>query len=263
MTTLADMALKVAREVTDVMDGAATAGAATSLTDTTSLTQPNGHWDLGTLFIRSGTHSGKVLAVTGYAASKLTFASLGATPIAAATRYAVMRGAYPFYQIITAIMQALDTPSAHVTGEDYALVGDGETLEFTLPAGVYNVKRVQFERAAYGIERMHSTHWREINGKLRFDDGYPPVDDDIIHVYYRKAHTELTTYSDIISDEINTEWLRYKAAEQLLWWGIGVYGGSQEYRLEERMNKVMTALKGKQARRDGPDIVVHTAGVYS
>lgn len=255
MTTLADIALKVAREVTDVMDGVATAGAVTSLTDTTNLIQPNQYWDRGTVFIKSGAHIGKALAITGYASNKITFATLGATPISAADRYAVMRGVFPWYQVISAITQALDT--THITGDDATLTGDGSTLDFTLPADVFNVKRVQFGR---DTDRLISNHWREVNGILRFDSGYAPVNGDVIHIIYRAPHAELSAYSDTISNEINLEWLKYKAAEQLLWWAIGVYGNAQEYHIEEKMNKIIANLKGKYARHDAPDFVMNTTG---
>lgn len=257
MTTVADIALKVAREVTDVVDGVATAGATTSLTDTNTLIQSNQYWDRGTLFIKSGTHAGKVLAITGHALNALTFSALGSA-IAAGDRYSVIRGIYPWQNIMTAIMQAMD--GTHVTGEDYSLTGDGETLDFTLPAGVYDIKRVLFKRD--NMEWLASNHWAEINGKLRFDYGYAPVDGDKIHIFYKGQHADLSLYSDEISNEINVEWLKYKAAEQLLWWGVSMYGSLQEYRIEERMNKVMNALKNKRPRYDGPDIIVHTAGVY-
>jgi hypothetical protein len=86
--------------------------------------------------------------------------------------------------------------------------------------------------------------------------------DDVINIVYRAVHPDLALYSDTISNEINLEWLKYKAAEQLLWWGIGMYGQAQEYRIEERMNKILTALKGKAPRRDAPDIMVNTASIY-
>jgi hypothetical protein len=258
MTTLAEIVLKVAREVTDVMDGAATSGATTSLTDITNLIQPNQYWDRGTLFIKSGTHTGKALPILGYSSSKVTFTSLGLVPVAVNDRYALMRGVYPWNQIVTAIVQALD--STHVTGTDATLTGDGSTLEFTIPTGVYNIKRVEFIRDS--AERLVSNHWREVSGKLRFDYGYAPFADDVINIVYRAVHPDLALYSDTISNEINLEWLKYKAAEQLLWWGIGMYGQAQEYRIEERMNKILTALKGKAPRRDAPDIMVNTASIY-
>jgi len=257
MTTVADIALKVVREVTDVVDGVATAGNTTSLTDTNTLIQSNQYWDRGMLFIKSGTHAGKVLAITGHALNALTFAALGSA-IAAGDRYSVIRGAYPWQNIMSAIAQALD--GTHVTAENSSLIGDGTTLDFTLPSGVYDIKRLLFKRD--DMEWLASSHWHEINGKLRFDAGYAPVAGDVLHIFTRAEHADLSAYSDVISDEINQEWLKYKAAEQLLWWGVSVYGNNKEYRIEERMNKVMNALKNKQARRDGPDIIMNTAGVY-
>jgi hypothetical protein len=367
MTTAGDMALRVAREVMDVMDGTATTGAANSLTDTNGLRQPNQYWDIGTLFIRSGTHSGKVAGITGHYGNKLTFDTLGsvicvhqvetatvvgsvtgggnatvvvtaagmlnspktvsvavlnldtasavggkirtalgadadisnfftiggsgaavslthknalandttlnisidngtctgltAAPTSANTtagvagpRYAVARGDYPFWQMLAAINQALD--ETHVTSTDHSLAGDGETLDFTLPAGVSDIKRVHFKRDDM---YLYSTHWQEYSGVLRFDYGYAPSDDDEIYIDCRSKHSALSVYSDTISDEISVDWLKWKAAEHLLWWGLQVYGGQQEYRIEERMNKVLQNLKGKTPRRDGPDIVVRTA----
>jgi len=259
MTTLADISLKVAQQVTDVLDGAATAGAATSLTDTVNLTQNNQYWDRGTIWIQSGTHAGKVLIVTGHAGNKLSFATIG-TAIAVGNLFSVIRFSYPWRQIVSAIRQALET--THVTGEDASLIGDNETLNFILPVGVYDIKRVELERPEVPGYQPPSHHWREINGELKFDFGYAPVADDIIHIFYRDQHPALTVYSTVISDEINLEWLKYKAAANLLMWGAGQYGKNPEYLIEERMNIALNNLKGKMARRDGPDIELKTGGGY-
>jgi hypothetical protein len=369
MTTLAEMALKVAREVTDVMDGVAMTGSATTLTDSVNLIQAAQFWKVGTLFIKNGTHAGKVIYVKEFSSNRLTFDSLSsvlcvqqvetatvlgtvtgngnatvivtaagmtgspktvsvavlnldsasavggkirtalgtdtdisnfftiggsganiiltakvavandttmnisidngtctgltAAPTSANTtagvagpRYAVMRGVYPWQQIVTAINQALE--STYIDGFDQTLIGDGETVEFTMPTGVYDIKRVESLRDSELVSV--SNHWREVNGKLRFDYGYAPVDADVINIVYKDQHAVLDTYEDTISSEINVEWLKYKAAEQLLWWGVNVYGNIPEYRIEEKMNKVLAMLKGKQPRRDGPDIILHTGG---
>jgi hypothetical protein len=371
MTTVFDISLRVAGQVTDVLHGLATAGAATSLTDTMNLVQNNQYWDKGTLWIRGGTHSGKVKNITGSLGNKVNFATLGsvlcvlqvetatalgsvtgsgnasvivtaagmnnspktisvavlnldsasdvggkirtalaadtdvnnfftvggsganvsltsrvaiandatmniaidngtctgltAAPTSANTtagvagpEYSVIRGAYPWMQIVNAITQALE--STHVTGEDESLIGDGESLTFTLPAGVYEIKRVELERPGFIGYQPVSNHWHEANGTLRFDYGYAPFDDEVIHVFYRDQHAALTSYSTVISDEINVEWLTYKAAANLLMWGAGQYGKNPEYMIEERMNIVLTALRGKMARRDGPDMKVNTGG---
>ncbi len=72
-TTLAEMALMVAREVANVIQGTATDGDQTSLTDTVGLQHPNATWDKGTAWILTLAHAGKVLPVKSYATNKLTF----------------------------------------------------------------------------------------------------------------------------------------------------------------------------------------------
>lgn len=254
MTTLYDLVLSVAREVGDVMDGVATAGAVTYIKDIKNLVQPAQYWKGGTLFIKSGTHAGEIYYVTNYDSNTLTFATVTGA-LAVGTRYAVIRGVYPLNQIIASVMQALDY--THVNAEDTTLTGDGSTLEFTLPTGVTNIKRVQFGR---NTEILLSSHWRETGTKLRFDFGYAPVDGDTIRIVYRTLHDDLSAADDVINSEIDREWLKFKTAEQLLWWGVSVYGNIPEYRIEEKMNKVITALKGKQPRRDAPDVMIHSGG---
>jgi len=258
MTTVFDITLAVALKVTDVLEGTATAGATTSLTDTVNLIQNNQYWDKGTLWIRTGTHANKVLAITGYLASKFTFASLGATAIAVGNEYSVIRGHYPYQQITSAIRQALN--ETYVESENETLVGDGTTLEFTLPNGVSNIKRVEIEYPDSGGYQPPSHHWREVGGKLRFDFGYAPYDDNIIHVFYRDAHPALSSYSTAISNEINTDWLEWKSAEKLLLWGAAMYGKKPEFLIEEKLNIVLENLKGKKPRLNGFDILIHTAG---
>lgn len=261
MTTVADMALKVAKEVMDVIEGTATGGSTTTLADTALLAgQPDDHWIGGRLFIKSGTHAGEVYSITDSATTTgvITFAAVVGA-IAAGVRYSIIRNSYPFDQILSALQRALD--QTWVTGIDSTLEGDGETLDFTLPTGVYDVKRVEFEDTAVTHGgRKNSTHWRETStGKLRFDYGYAPIDGYTIHVYYRDQHAEITDASVTINNEINVEWLKWASAQELLWWGVTMYGQQVEYRIEERMNKVMAMLKGKTPRRE-PDIIIHTAG---
>jgi hypothetical protein len=260
MTTLLDISLKITKEVQDVIEGTATGGSTTTLVDTALGTLPNDHFNNGRLWIKSGTHADKIFQVTDFTTSTgtVTFAAVTGA-IAAGVRYAIARNAYPWDQVVSAIQRALE--STWVTGIDSTLEGDGQTLEFTLPTGVYDIKRVEFSDPAQphtGVR--NSTHWKETStGKLRFDYGYAPIDGYTIHVHYRDQHAELTDYTVVISNEINIEWLKWAAAQELLWWGVSMYGQQVEYRIEERMNKVMAMLKGKTPRRD-PDFVIHTAG---
>jgi len=254
MTTVFDISLQVMKQVTDVLEGAATDGATTYLKDTDNLIQTNEWFDRGTLWIKSGTHVGKVLRVTGHASNKLTFTAL-LSAIAAGTRYAVTRHLYPWEQVLTMIQSALD--ETWVEGEDDSLLGDGETLEFVLPTGVYNILRVEIERE--NCPRFTSNHWHEHPGALRFNYGRAPYNDDVLHVFYKANHAEITTYSDEINKEVDRDWLVLTAARDLLFWGASQYGIKTNM-IEDRLNKVLGALKGKNARVHGPNVIMKAGG---
>ena len=261
MLTLADITFAIARIVNpeNIATGSATAGTTTSITDTANLTQDQAYFDRGTLWILSGTHAGKVLSITSHNGNKVSFAALGSAP-SAGDRFAVCRAAYPWQQLKSAVSIALSDERAYIEAEDATLDGDGDTLEFTLPSGVFNLKEVWIENPDDKSQNYKSAHWKEKNGKLRFDYGYPPEDGWVIRVIYRDQHAELTTYSDEINIGINTEWLKYAAAKALLDWGMGRYGAQAEYRIEERMGMVMERLKMLHPRSAGPDILIKTAG---
>ena len=241
MTTLAEMTLKVAREITEVLYGTATTGAATSITDTANLTQQKAYWDKGSVWILSETHSGKTAIVTGFSNNKLTFATFGTS--VETCRYAVARATFPYRQLAQAINAALD--EVRVLAEDTTLTGDGETLEFPLPAGVTNIEHIEFTR--YGsspAEKSPSHHWHVRGGDIKWDYGYAPCDGDTIHIWHRTYHDELTTYSDTLNERVNEEWVKWKACEHALYWGVKTYQDAKEYRLEELMNKVIERQKG-------------------
>lgn len=258
MTTVFDISLKIAREVGDVIEGTATGGSTGTLVDSSLTTHTDDYFNGGTLWIKSGTHAGKVFLVTDYVSGGTASFATVTGAIVAGVRYAMTRGAYPFDKMVSAIQGALD--DTYVEGHDYSLTGDGQMLDFSLPSGVYNVMRVE-SVTSDGV-RTGSNHWKEVNGVLRFDYGYPPYADDTLHLYYKKAHDELTGYDTTISNEINLDWLRYRAAQELLWWGVGVYGSNIEYRIEERMNKIITELKTRRARTP-INVMMHTGGIYS
>jgi len=175
-------------------------------------------------------------------------------------RYAITRGVYPIDQIYGAIQTALD--ETWVTGEDVSLTGDGETLEFSLPANVNNVRDIWFERPSENNRMGVLSHWDEdkVNGVLRFEEDYPPRDADILHVLYKKPHDEITSYDTMISQEINRQWLVLAAARELLYWGRGMYESKSQLMIDDRINKVMAMLKGKKARNGMPEIMLKPAG---
>jgi len=257
MTTLFDMTLQVARQVTDaIVEGTATNGSATTLTDT-NLTQANGHFARGTLWIKSGTHQNKVVSVTSFAANVLTFPTL--TTSIGTPRYAVLpEDPFPYSQIVGAINSALDDSRAWVLKKDDTLTGDGETLEFTLPTGVYNEAKVKMHDLDEPTTRLTAAHWEEIDGKLRFDNGHAPIDGWVIHIWYKSRHAELTAYSDTIDNSLNLEWLRWRATEILLTWAMRRYQNRPDMRIEEFLNQAMKQAQTLRPHRE-PLVIVKTA----
>lgn len=263
MTTVYDISLRVAKEVMDVIESAATGGSTTNLTDTFLANFPADHFNNGRVWIKNNLHANKVLVVSDFAISAgsgvVTVPTL-ASVITSGTRYALARNTYPWDQIVSAIQQALD--STWVTGIDSTLEGDGETLEFTLPTGVFDLQKIYTENTAVAHGPQYiSNHWKETaTGVVRFDFGYAPRDGETIHIHYRSRHADLADYSTVISNEINLEWLKYKAAHELLYnFGMPTYGPAPEYRIEERLNKVINAGKMLTPRMI-PDIRIQTAG---
>ncbi len=260
MTTVANIALAVAKEVMDVIEGAATGGSVSTLIDPALGAIPSDHFNNGRLWIKSGLLADKVLKVSDFTTVTGTVAFAAETSaVAAGDRYAIARSSYPWDQIVSAIGRALS--QTRVTRLDSTLTGDGQTLSFTLPTGVYDVKRVEFEYTPItNSEKRISHHWEETHdGKLYFDYGCAPSTGDTIHIYYKAQHADLVDHTTVISNEVNVEWLKWVAAQELLWWGVTMYGQQVEYRIEERMNKVIGMLKGKRPKR-GIDFITHTAG---
>ena len=257
MTTLFDLTLQVAKQVTEVIEGTATAGSATTLTDAATLRYPRGFFTRGALWIKSGTHQGKTVIPTDFADGVLTFATL--TTSIGTARYAVIpEEPYPYPQIVLAINSALDDSRAWVLKKDDTLTGDGETLEFTLPSGVYDVAKIQQFDPAYPDTRFLSNHWTEQAGKLVFDRNHEPVDGWTIRIWYKGKHSELTTYSDTLDNSLSVEWLKWKAVENLLTWSMRRYQNKPEMQLDQFLNQAMDRVSKLRPRRE-PLVMIRTA----
>lgn len=267
--TLADLALRVANEITDVIRGTASAGSATTLTDT-ALKYPDGYFTGGTIFFLSGTHAGKYATVTNFSAGVVTFATM--TTSVGTARYAIIDKTFPINDIIKSCNAAIQDDIVKVTGTDQTLTGDGSTVVFTLPTGVEDVKAVEFVDTGTTPYRVTPNHrWKERNGELIFDHGqsyltsdgsyqsiFAPPDDNLIRVIYRKPHAELTTYSDSIDSEINENWLKLRAAEEALKWAIRVKGENPAQRFPQFLQDVREKIAKTRPMRK-IDVIVRTA----
>jgi hypothetical protein len=257
MPTLAEITLRLAREITDVIQSTGTAGAATSLTDTVRLTQPAEHWAGGTLWILSGTHIGKFVMVDDFAANVLGFATFGTT--IGTPSYAVASKRFPLDELKKCVNRSLQLENVKVLTSNTTLIGDGSTLEFTLPTGVSNVRKVLIKDTSSPAQVYPSHHWREELGKLIFDTGYPPCDDYTIDLRYRARHAELTVYSSELNAEVDEDWLHYKAVENLMLWALDAYGDSPEKKFARKLQWALEMNKDIRPLRSQIDIVMRTS----
>lgn len=256
MTTVFEVSLEMMRHVTDMLNGTATGGSTTTLEDTLTLVQPNEYWKRGTLWVRSGTHAGKVLMVSDYAENELTVETL-ASALAAGVRYSVASGAYPWEQIRNAIQTALD--ETYILDKNNSLEGDGESYVFALPEGVSDLIDVRFTRTMPGWNPP-SHHWAESMGSLVFEYGFAPMKGDGIELYYKARHAEIVDFSTAINPQINRHWLTLAAAREMLFWGAQQYNEKPEMMIEQRLNKVLGMLKGKVQRLGSPLVRMKSAG---
>jgi hypothetical protein len=205
------------------------------------LIQGNQFFDRGTLWILSGANAGKVVEVLSYASNQLTFADLGDDPIEAGDRYAVARAIYPLPILIASVNDALNETfvideAVDDNGDPLTYTGDGQLLDFELINGERRITNIELQDPNNTEHTYPSSHWRERSGHLIFASGCAPLTDWIVHVYTRQDH------------QISDEWLRWKAAEYALYWGVGTYGEQKEYRIEERLNRALGKLKTLRAR---------------
>jgi len=257
MTTLSAMTLRVASLLMEVTKGSAQTGTATTLVDAIQLTKGNQYFDRGTLWMLTGSHAGEVFFVTKHYGNKLTIDSVNPA-IAVGDGYAVARAVYPHDQLVSAINLALtDTfiVKEAISAPPADILGDGTTLKFDIPDGFSRVVRVELEHPTDETQVYESAHFRERDGQIIFDSGYPPSTGWKIHIYTRQDHPDLVDYDDQINEQIRESWLKWKAVEHALYWAVGSYGAANDYRIEERLNRAMQELKTLRPR--DPLVMMH------
>lgn len=100
-----------------------------------------------------------------------------------------------------------------VTKVDETLTVVSNQTEYTLPAGVFNVVRVQVassSSADYDYQTQYN--WREIDGTLYIPDAMKLNSGNKIRIYYNAPHDEVSSDTDIISDAIPLALLTTMAA---------------------------------------------------
>lgn len=211
MTTLADVMLDVAEILGGVRTGTATGGSTVTLVDTNRI-EASEYWKNGTLFLLSGTYSGVASRISAYSENIITVPSTVGGAIVAGVLYAVSPPRYPFDVMQTALQRAIDEIGESVI-IDATLTVTASTHSYTLPAGVSNVLKVEVATSSASPYQYQPNYfWTENGGTLYFEPSKAPSTADMkIRIWYRGAHAALSTYSTIISPNVNQEWLKWAA----------------------------------------------------
>jgi len=219
--TLFSISLALAKVLGNVRSSTTTAaGSATTIVDSTR-TEPADFWNDGTLWITSGTHSGKSRKITDWALSGTTF-TIPTTTTAAGSgvSYAVIDGNWPQDKLVEFVNRAL-VEIGDVPQTDASLTTTATLEAYALPTGVYNVRQVEIASeldTPYYYQHQHGT-WVEREGTLYFASGREPQEDDfLIRLTYMAPHAALTTDATTISDYIHADLLVWTAAVHAWRW---------------------------------------------
>lgn len=206
---LFEATLDLARFVGDVYRGSASGGSTNTLNDSVN-PHRDGYYDGGTLWVITGPSAGKVVVISSYSSKTFKFSGLSAA-IASGNQYAAIPKSFPLNILKDAINQAL--AFFPVEKYDTTMVVTVDNNEYTLPAGVRSVKKVEiatFLAAPYGFCAI--PWWKEINGKLEILDGIFLDDaNHKIRLTYTGYHGEVGE-DGAIDSRIAPEYLRYGGA---------------------------------------------------
>ena len=211
MSTLFDALLETAQLCGIMRSGLTTAeGSVTTLVDTTAY-ETDDYFNNGTLFIRSGTFTNTTKRITDYVQSSgvITFTPACTDVVPASVYYSITNARRE--ALVQAINQALLFMGEYTTLSETLTVTDNAT-EYTLPAGVSNVKRMEVYTASsspYGFNPI--TAWREIGGKIYLPSELSHNSGNVIRLYYNQFHDAVNGDSDTISDHFNLKRLAWTA----------------------------------------------------
>lgn len=234
MTTLFDLSLDVAKQVTQVEEGVVDSGTVTTLTDSERV-EKNGSFNNGTLWVLSGDNAGAVLVVEGFASNKITVPTQ-ATAFAEGDRYALCNADFPYWKI----RQGINTVMGDVLEVDESLSFETDTYEYTLPAlnGVYKgVEFVDSNDIPYP-----SLHAKVRSGVLIFDYGFGANDGDTIRILMKSPHDALVDAGDTLNAALPEKKVLWDAVVDVLKWGFRRYDKDPSKRVEEFLQMAL----GKQ-----------------
>ena len=228
MATLYSATLDLARILGNVMESVTSAaGTTTTLIDTTMprVQPPNDAFNYGTLWFISGALAGYTAVVTDWVLATSTFTFVNPMTVAAApgaaSRYAFCDRDWPrdvLRQAVNAALQTIGGVTTQYTNATFITVQN--QMAYTLPAGVYNVKRVEVATsltAPYDYAIHHN--WTETPTQIIFHEGFQIVRDGyLIRLTYEAQPAELTTDAGTIDSRIHPDLLKWTAAVNAWMW---------------------------------------------
>lgn len=260
MATLFSATLDLAKILGNVIESVTSgAGTTTTLVDTNfpRTAPPDDAYNYGTLWFITGDLAGKTAVVTDWTQSSktFTFATQTAAP-GASKRYAFLDKDYPRDVLRQAVNMALQTiggvPDIY-TLSTFVTVANQE--DYTLPAGVYNVKKVEIATSTttpYYYAPHY--HWREIDGVIKFDTNTAPTSAGyLIRLTYVVQPSELDDDADTISDYIHPDLLKWTAAVHALMWKQPAMG-EQVAHITQKLQYAVQMERMMRARHPLPTI---------
>lgn len=244
MATLFSATLDLAKILGNVVESTTSAaGTTATLIDTgfPRTAPPDDAYNGGTLWFISGALAGKTAVVTDWTQSSktFTFATQTAAP-GSGSRYAFLDKDYPRDVLRNAVNSAVQSIGGVVdtyTLATFVTVANQEA--YALPAGVYNVKRVEIATSTsspYSYRKHH--HWTEKDGYIYLDRGFEEGSAGYgIRLTYIVQPSELTTdtgTTGTISDYIHPDLLKWTAAVYAIQWRIYALGDTNPI-LERRL----------------------------
>lgn len=266
MATLFAATLELSKILQNTVEGTATAGTTDGITDVKRPEYAD-YFDDGTIWILDGANANVSASIKDWIPTLFTFTlPLGAGAIAPDTRYAAAPADYPRHVLIQAINQAL--AEMRTLRHNTALTTVADQEDYDLPAGVYNLRRVEIaENLTAPYEYTPHYNWRELtvgtvetvetpvdlaDHKLRFDVSHvPELDGYIIRLTYAPDVAAVTADTDTISEVINQDRLKWLAATYALRWKIGTLGGDQPDK-SARLSEAIVNAERMAGRYTGP-----------
>lgn len=211
--------LNVARHVQDTYDGTTTAAGTTESVVDKALMRQNDYYKGGTIWITSGTYAGTVALITFQdGEGNIKFTPAVGVAIASGVTFSLAPAKFTRSMLKIACNMAMISEECMMKDDTLPVVSNQE--EYTLPAGVKNIRRVQEAQSGaspYGWAK--NLGWEELNGTLVFNSWAAPGNAGYkLRIWYAGTPTEIAEATEINAG-IDLDHMMWRSIE-FLWRNI-------------------------------------------